>query len=169
MKSEAKKEIRSTIITICIVIIAFIISKYIFSTVIVQGKSMEPNYKNNNLLLINRTPIYTPKRFDVVVFKFKNITLIKRVIGIPGDTVYINKNGNILINGKILKENYGKEIIQIRGDMTEPIKLKSEEYFVLGDNRNRSLDSRFKMVGNIKQDKIIGVVFYKLVGKTTLF
>lgn len=162
MKSEAKKEIRSTIITICIVIIAFIISKYIFSTVIVQGKSMEPNYKNNNLLLINRTPIYTPKRFDVVVFKLKNITLIKRVIGIPGDIVYINKKGNILINGKILKENYGKETIKIRGDMTEPIKLKNEEYFVLGDNRNRSLDSRFKMVGNIKQDKIIGVVFYTL-------
>lgn len=169
MKAEVKKEIRSTIIIICIVIVTFIISKYIFATVIVQGKSMEPNYKNNNLVLINRVPICTPKRFDVVVFKLKNITLIKRVIGIPGDIVYINKKGNILINGKILKENYGKETIKIRGDMTEPIKLKNEEYFVLGDNRNRSLDSRFKMVGNIKQDKIIGVVFYKLVGKTTLF
>lgn len=162
MKAEVKKEIRSTIIIIRIVIVTFIISKYIFATVIVQGKSMEPNYKNNNLVLINRVPICTPKRFDVVVFKLKNITLIKRVIGIPGDTVYINKNGNILINGKILKENYGKEIIRMRGDMTEPIKLKNEEYFVLGDNRNRSLDSRFKMVGNIKQDKIIGVVFYTL-------
>jgi signal peptidase I len=87
---------------------------------------------------------------------------IKRIIGLPGETVQIDYDGNIYIDGEILKESYGKEVIQNPGRASEPITLGDDEYFVMGDNRNNSSDSRDPSVGNIKREDIIGRAFIRI-------
>ena len=105
-----------------------------------------------------------PKRFDIVVFPFKENTsklLIKRIIGMPGETVQI-KNGKVYINGYELQENYGIAVMNDAGLASEPILLGEDEYFVLGDNRNNSQDSRFSSVGNVSRSDLIGRAWVRL-------
>ena len=87
---------------------------------------------------------------------------IKRIIGLPGETVQIDENGNIYINGELLEENYGAETIQNPGRAAKPITLGDDEYFVMGDNRNNSKDSRSEEVGNVKRSQIIGRAWLRI-------
>ena len=106
-----------------------------------------------------------PKRFDVVVFPFKGNPqkqYIKRIIGLPGETVKIDEKGTIYINGEVLEEDYGKETILNPGRAATEIVLGDEEYFVLGDNRNNSSDSRAIEVGNIKREEITGRAWVRI-------
>ena len=105
-----------------------------------------------------------PERFDIIVFPFQykeNTYYIKRIIGLPGETVQI-LDGDIYINGEVLEEDYGKETMVVSGRAVNEIQLGEDEYFVLGDNRNRSEDSRFEEVGNIKRSDIIGRAFIRI-------
>lgn len=98
-------------------------------------------------------------------FQYKeNTYYIKRIIGLPGETVQIDEKGNIYINGEILQENYGKEVIKPEnvGIAAEPITLGEDEYFVMGDNRNNSSDSRTEVVGNIHRKDIIGRAWLRI-------
>ena len=104
---------------------------------------------------------------NIIVFPFKykkNTYYIKRIIGLPGETVQIDENGDIYIDGELLEEGYGREVINQGhiGIAAEPIKLGSDEYFVLGDNRNNSSDSRTTAVGNIKRSEIIGKAWVRI-------
>ena len=108
-----------------------------------------------------------PERFDIIVFPFQykeNTFYIKRIIGLPGETVQIDEKGNIYINGEILTESYGREVIKPEnvGIAAEPITLGEDEYFVLGDNRNNSIDSRTEIVGNVHRDEIIGRAWLRI-------
>ena len=89
---------------------------------------------------------------------------IKRIIGLPGETVQIMEDGSIYINGEKLEESYGREVIQPEtiGRAAEPIVLGEDEYFVMGDNRNNSSDSRTDIVGNIKREDIIGKAWLRI-------
>ncbi len=87
---------------------------------------------------------------------------MKRIIGLPGETVQIDLSGNIYINGEILEEDYGLEPINFPGLAQDPITLGEDEYFVLGDNRNNSSDSRDPSVGNIKRDDIMGKAWVRI-------
>ena len=91
-----------------------------------------------------------------------NQYFIKRVIGLPGETVYIDEDGNIFINDVLLEENFGKERIEDPGIAINPIVLGENEYFVMGDNRNDSFGSRFSAVGNIKKENIIGRAWLRI-------
>ena len=127
---------------------------------------MEPTLNNEDNLIVQKWGYHftDPKRFDVVVFPFKHgerIYYIKRVIGLPGETIQIDSDGTIYINGEILEETYGNEIITNPGLAGEPIHLGSNEYFVLGDNRNNSSDSRDPSVGNINRNDIIGKAWFR--------
>ena len=98
-------------------------------------------------------------------FVYKESTYyIKRIIGLPGETIQIDEVGTIYINGEVLQESYGREIIseKHRGLASEPITLGEDEYFVMGDNRNNSSDSRLAEVGNIKRDQIIGRAWVRI-------
>ena len=105
-----------------------------------------------------------PQRFDIIVFPFRyedHVYYIKRIIGLPGETVQIT-DGDIYIDGEILQESYGREVIKDSGLAAEPIVLGEDEYFVLGDNRNDSTDSRDPSVGVIHRDEIIGRAWLRI-------
>ena len=106
-----------------------------------------------------------PERFDIIIFPYQwepNTYYIKRIIGLPGETIQIDDEGNIYIDGEMLRENYGLERIQNPGLAREPVTLGEDEYFVLGDNRNNSTDSRFAEVGVIHRDDIVGRAWVRI-------
>lgn len=146
---------------ICIVlalILSLVITKYVAHHTSVEGSSMEPTLENGDQLIVENVSYYLhdPERFDVIVFPYShNVSYIKRIIGLPGESIQI-KDGAIYVNGEILTENYGKETIEDPGLAKEEIVLGEDEYFVLGDNRNASIDSRRLEVGTVKRSKIMG-------------
>ncbi len=150
-----------------IVVVAFIIVKFIGQRTVVSGRSMENTLSDGDNLIMDKITyrISNPKRFDIVIFPDPSDPseyFIKRVIGLPGETVRIGSDGTIYINGKKLTESYGKEVINNPGLAASPITLGKDEYFVLGDNRNDSLDSRFPEVGPIKGDEILGRAVFRI-------
>ena len=154
------KELLSLIIYIGIVVlICYFILNFVGCRSKVDGSSMNPTLEDGDNLWVDKLS-YTfgdPRRFDIVIFKYdENTTYVKRVIGLPGETVRIDENGNIFVNEKLLNENYGKEAMLNNGRAGSEVYLGSDEYFVLGDNRNNSRDSRWADVGNVKRDDIIG-------------
>lgn len=137
---------------------------------VVDGDSMQPTLYDKEYLWVDKLTYQfsEPERFDVVIFPIQyrgqESHFVKRIIGLPGETVYIDENGVIYINGEVLPDTYGKEIIAEynRQRAAEPLTLGEDEYFVLGDNRNHSSDSRFEAVGNITRDRIMGRVAARL-------
>jgi len=161
------KELLSLIIYIgIIIIICYIIVTYVGQRTTVHGHSMETTLSDGDNLWIDKLSyrFSDPKRFDIIVFPYQgqDVYYIKRVIGLPGETVQITPEGNIMINDEILAESYGREVIRESGIASEPITLGEDEYFVLGDNRNDSRDSRWADVGNINKKDIIGKATLRL-------
>ncbi len=162
------KEILSTSIYLLIVLVStFLVVTYIGQRTKVIGSSMEPMLKDGDNLIVDKISyrFEDPTRFDIIVFPFRyaeRTYYIKRIIGLPGETIYIDENGNIYIDGEILEESYGKETIADPGRASEPITLGEDEYFVMGDNRNNSSDSRDPAVGNIHRDEFIGKAWMRI-------
>ncbi len=142
---------------------------YIGQGMKVVGRSMENTFMEGDSLFIDKLSyrFTKPERFDIVVFPFQEgeeeILYIKRVIGLPGETIQI-AGDHIYINGKILVEAFGKEAMEegSEGIALYPYTLGEDEYFVLGDNRNLSIDSRQPQVGAIKEEIIIGKYAFRL-------
>ncbi len=163
------KELLSLIIYIGIVIIlCYLLITFVGQRTTVHGESMLPTLESNDSLWIDKLSyrVSKPKRFDIVVFPYQDsdVYYIKRIIGLPGETVMIDTDGNIYIDGEILEEDYGLETIQpsMIGIAGTPIELGKDEYFVLGDNRNNSRDSRWSDVGLVHRDDIIGKAVLRL-------
>ena len=128
---------------------------------------MEPALSDGDNLIVDKISyrFHDPERFDIIIFPYQwepNTYYIKRIIGLPGETIQIDDEGNIYIDGKVLQEHYGLERIKNPGSAREPITLGEDEYFVLGDNRNNSEDSRYQSVGNVTADEIEGKVWLKV-------
>lgn len=146
---------------ICIVaalLLSFVISKFVAHHTSVEGNSMEATLNNGDQLVVEKVSYYfhDPKRFDIVVFNYDHgISFIKRVIGLPGETVQI-KDGEVYINGVLLHEELDVAIMEDPGLAAEEIHLGEDEYFVLGDNRNHSNDSRKGEIGMVKKSQIQG-------------
>lgn len=174
---EGKKEkraefIRDAVFLVVAVTVTMLIVLFVAQRTVVSGHSMNPTLSDGDNLIVEKISycFNDPKRFDVIVFPphgEKGIFAeyyIKRVIGLPGETVKIDENGNIYINDVLLEENYGAEPIKsVRDDGIENIGLArdgitlgNDEFFVLGDNRNHSTDSRFESVGPVKRSIILG-------------
>ena len=154
-----------TWVTDIIVVIAFAcFTVYGFGTQIpVSGSSMQPLLNNGDVVLMNRLlyDFTAPERGDIVVFQREDQKLnVKRVNGLPGETVQI-RNGQIYIDGEVLpeEENF---FVASAGLAESPVLLGEDEYFLLGDNRDSSEDSRFANVGNVKKSQIIGKVWLKI-------
>lgn len=142
--------------------VVLLVQKFIIQPVEVNGSSMESTLNDENHLLLEKVSYYftEPKRFDVIVFRpydyDDKLYYIKRIIGLPDETVQIIGN-LIYIDGEPLEENYGREnVIDDPGTASQPITLAKDEYFVLGDNRNNSKDSRNSSVGVVHRKSILG-------------
>lgn len=148
--------------------LAYAIVEYAMERTVMTGVSMEATLENETVIIINKLSYMKkdPERFDVIVFKQTGVEHsyynVKRVIGLPGETVYI-KNGLVYINGELLEEPVkGLEAMHLAGFAEKELLLEEDEFFVLGDNRNQSEDSRFANIGNITRDEIIGKAWITL-------
>lgn len=158
------------VIVICSVLF---IHNFIGQQIEVSGSSMESTLHDNDHLILEKVTYQfdQPKRYDIVVFRpyanstdknaFDDVYYIKRVIGLPGETVQII-DSDIYINGELLEEDYGKDAIEDSGVAKDEIVLDDEEYFLLGDNRNNSKDSRDSSIGAVKRSAIIGRAWIKV-------
>lgn len=129
---------------------ALLIRTFLFQPFVVDGSSMEPNFHNGEYLFVEKLSydFHRPQRGDVVVFKYPldtSVDYIKRIIGLPGDTITI-RNGQVLVNGQALTENYlpsGQKTVILSGsDADYTVTVPNGEYFMMGDNRDHSADSR---------------------------
>lgn len=166
-KVDMKKEILSWVFYIAFVLVlTWVIITFVGQRTRVDGRSMMNTLHDGDNLIVEKLSyrFSDPKRFDIIVFPptGKKEYYIKRIIGLPGETVQIDENGNIYINGELLEENYGAETIQNPGRAAKPITLGDDEYFVMGDNRNNSKDSRSEEVGNVKRSQIIGRAWLRI-------
>lgn len=165
-KKSVMREVLEDLLDLALVlIVTFLIINYVGQRTQVNGGSMEPTLQNGDNLITDKISyrFREPERFDIIVFPVddgsgKSVYYIKRIIGLPGETIRIEPDGSILVNGEKLNEGYGKEIIRAdnRGRAEQDVLLSEDEYFVMGDNRNNSSDSRFETVGNVKREEILG-------------
>ena len=167
MKNIMKEILSTSIYLLVVLCAAYLIITYVGQRTQVSGSSMETTLSDGDNLLVDKITyrFSEPKRFDIIVFPFQYDTdtyYIKRIIGMPGETVQIDYDGNIYIKGSLLEESYGREVIQNPGRAAEPITLGKDEYFVMGDNRNNSSDSRDPSVGNIHRKDIIGRAWVRI-------
>jgi len=161
------KEIFGWVVQIAIVIfIAYFIVNFWGTSTTVVGQAMEDNLENNDQILLDKfTYVLTnPQPGDVVVFlpngNDKSHYYVRRVIAVPGDKVQII-DGAVYVNGERFNEKVTVAAMQEAGIAKEEITLGDGEYFVLGDNRNNSEDSRHANIGNVKKEYIIGIAWYK--------
>lgn len=142
-----------------IILIIILLKIFVFNFILVKGDSMNPNYKNNDFMFLNKIKykFSSIKRGDVIVLKYNNTDLIKRVIAIPKDKIKV-ENGKLYINNKEFKETYINSYTAAE-DFSE-ITIKDNEYFVMGDNRYNSYDSR--NFGSINKNSIKGKVEFRI-------
>ena len=166
-KTGIVREVLSFFLYVAIVVgITFLIIHFVGQRTYVSGSSMENTLSDGDNLIVDKITyrFSDPKRYDIIVFPYQyeeNTYFIKRIIGLPGETVQI-VDGTIYINGEVLDESYGREVMKNSGMAADPITLGDDEYFVLGDNRNDSTDSRDPSVGKIKRNQIIGRAWVRI-------
>ena len=164
MKSIAK-ELGAWLLYILIIIgISYLVITFVGQRTQVSGSSMETTLSDGDQLIVDKISyrFRDPSRYDIVVFPYKyekNTYYIKRIIGLPGETVQI-VDGYVYIDGQKLDEHYGNEVMENPGIAEEPLVLGDDEYFVLGDNRNNSEDSRSADIGNVKKEDILGKAWF---------
>ncbi len=152
-----------------ILIVFWLITTFVGEKTSVIGNSMEPHIHNGDAIILSKVNYYfdNPQRFDVVVFPYNNgeANYIKRIIGLPGETIDLrleDRNYNIYINGEPLDDFYGIEEIKVHGNQAFPLTIPEGEYFVMGDNRNDSSDSRYQDVGTIPKKDFLGKAWLRI-------
>lgn len=161
------RELLSWVIYLLLVIgVSFLLVTFVGQRTKVQGRSMQNTLSDGDNLIVDKISyrFRDPERFEIIVFPYQyqeNTYYIKRIIGLPGETIQI-KDGYIYIDGELLEEHYGAEVMEQSGIAADPIELGEDEYFVLGDNRNHSADSRDPSVGVLKRDQLMGRAFLRI-------
>ena len=150
-----------------VILLAYTLTLFLCDRTTISGNSMQPAIENEDTVLLNRIAysFHGPKRYSIIaifirmgVKNFQKI-YVKRVIGLPGETIQIH-DGKVYINGSVLEDDVSEDDILTAGLAAGELTLGENEYFVLGDNRNNSEDSRFANVGVVKKDDIVGSVWF---------
>jgi len=164
MKNEKKKKItfKSVLPYIIVIVVVILLRTFIITPAMVDGDSMLPNLQNNNIVLLNKLnyKLNGLKRFEVVVVDHEGTRLIKRVIALPGEHVEY-KDNNLYIDGFLIEENFKHDTTHdFKLEEIGYLKIPGDMYFVVGDNRNNSIDSR--VVGLIPKEEILGKVHIRI-------
>ena len=167
-EKDLKRSVTEGIVYVLLLVcVMFVVPRYVVQRTIIDGSSMENTFQDGDQLLVEKVTRYFTEfeRFDIVVFqpdeRGEGDQFIKRIIGLPGETVQIVE-GQIFVNGELLPESFGKMPIVNAGIAAEPITLGEDEYFVLGDNREISLDSRYESVGAVHHSQMEGRVILQI-------
>lgn len=160
-RGRYKRLLRGTISTVLVVIAAVVlISNLLLPILHIYGSSMSPTLTNGDIVAAMRYGSY--ERGDIVAFYYNEQILVKRIIGLPGEMVDIDADGNVSIDGEPLDEPYLDEKALGECDIELPYQVPEGRYFVMGDNRGVSSDSRSSQVGCIAEERIIGELIFTL-------
>ena len=169
LKKELKREqyhrrfkrlLRSTVSALIVVAaVAALIATLLLPVLQIAGTSMEPSLMDGDIVLLMKTDRL--KTGDLCAFYYSNKILIKRIIATPGDYIWINPDGTVYLNGTELDEPYVSEKALGECDVEFPMQIIEKSYFMMGDQRQTSIDSRSSVIGNISQDQIIGKIICK--------
>ena len=140
--------------------VAALIATLVLPVLQIEGTSMEPTLKGGDIVLLHKTTMFD--RGDICGFAWNNKLLVKRVIGIPGDWIEIDTDGTVYRNGEKLEEPYAEQIAFGECDLEFPFQVPQEQYFMLGDMRESSIDSRNTLIGCIENEQIIGKIFFRI-------
>lgn len=156
-RKKYARALRGTLWTLVVVAAAAILcTTFFFSVLRIQGSSMEPLLRDGELVLVVKNHSF--RRGDLIAFYYNNKILLKRAIGFAGDRVEIDGDGNVFVNGAGLEEPYVQDRCLGDGDVEFPFEVPDGRWFVLGDHRSTSTDSRYSVIGTVAQEQIVGKV-----------
>ena len=166
LEAPAKKtQYRKTFLTLAIlvalaVVILLNLFTQVFSVVHYYGQSMEPSFRDRQILVVHKTDKVS--RGDTVAFYYNNKVLVRRVIAEGGNSIEIESGGRVIIDGNVLSEDYISESTLGQCNISFPYTIPADEFFVMGDNRPISMDSRLKEIGTVPRSRIMGKVLFAL-------
>lgn len=156
-----KQVLRSTIYSLVVVAaVAVLIATLAFPVLQISGSSMEPTLNDEEIVVLLKTG--NMKKGELCCFSYQNKLLIKRVVGLPGDKINIDESGNVYVNDEMIDEPYVTDKAFGECDITFPCYVTDNHYFVLGDHRSTSIDSRSSVIGLVSEDFIIGKIFFRI-------
>ncbi len=156
-----KQVLKSTVYALVVVAaVAVLIATLAFPVLQISGSSMEPTLNDEEIVVLLKTT--NLKRGELCCFSYQNKLLIKRVIGLPGDSIRIDADGIVYVNGEMLNEDYVIDRALGESDITYPCYVTDNTYFVLGDHRSTSIDSRSSVIGLVSEDYIVGKIFFRV-------
>ena len=156
-----RRTLRTTIYALIVVAATAVLIATIFIPVLqVSGSSMEPTLSDSDVIVLFKSGDF--ETGDLVGFYYQNKLLLKRVIAGPGDVVDIDEDGNVYVNDELLDEPYLTEKALGDTDLDYPVQVPENRYFVVGDKRSTSIDSRSSVIGYIEADQIVGKVILRI-------
>ena len=156
-----KQVLKSTVYSLIVVAaVAVLIATLAFPVLQISGSSMEPTLNDEEIVVLIKTT--NMKRGELCCFSYQNKLLIKRVIGLPGDSVSVDIDGNVYVNGSVLDEPYVIDKALGECDISFPTHVTDNHYFVLGDHRSTSIDSRSSVIGLVSEEYIVGKIFFRI-------